>query len=106
IIVNQGETVAVGFLTGPTSTEGPGSPEVPGRQISFTSELIRKGIHLGSLSIPIGYYFIHRSTALDVLVPLTIFSIVIDVGRFSIPAIQRVVQHYFARILRPHERRP
>lgn len=106
IIVNQGETVAVGFLTGPTPTEGPGSPEVPGRQISFTSELIRKGIHLGSLSIPIGYYFIHRSTALDVLVPLTIFSIVIDVGRFSIPAIQRVVQHYFARILRPHERRP
>ena len=105
-IVNQGETVAVGFVAGPAPSKKPERPSVPSRQISFSSELVRKGIHLVSLSIPIGYYFIHRDTALDVLIPLTIFSIVIDVGRFYIPALQKVIQHYFARILRPHERRP
>ncbi len=112
VTVNQRETVAVGFVTGPISPEGPEgsekpeSPDVPGRQISFSNELVRKGIHLVSLSIPIGYYFIHRSVALEILIPLTIFSIVIDVGRFNVPAIQRFVQQFFDRILRPHERRP
>lgn len=96
----------MGFVTGPTSTEEPERPEVSSHQISFSSELIRKGIHLGSLSIPIGYYFLSRDTAIDILLPLTIFSIVIDVGRFYIPAIQRIIEQFFDRILRPHERHP
>jgi dolichol kinase len=107
IAVSQRETIAVGLATGPTPSEGPGQPEPSNRgQISFSSELIRKGIHLGSLSIPIGYYFIRRNTALEILIPITIFSIVIDVGRFYIPAIQRMVQQLFDRIIRPHERHP
>lgn len=106
------EPVAIRFVTDPEHPEDrlePGSldaPPVIRGQISFSNELIRKSIHLGSLSIPIIYYFIHRETALYVLVPLTIFSIAIDVGRFYIPAIRRFVEVLFDRILRPHERNP
>ncbi len=105
-LVKKSETVAVGFVT------GPGNPEETTRrgkirgQISFSNELVRKTIHLGSLSIPIAYYFLHRATAIEVLIPLTVLSIGIDVGRFYIPAIRQFVTIFFDRILRPHERNP
>ncbi len=86
--------------------EVPDAPPVISGQISFSNELLRKSIHLGSLSIPIIYYFIHRKLALEILVPFTIFSIAIDVGRFYIPAIRHFVALFFDRILRPHERNP
>ena len=90
----------------PTPSAEPGAPPVVSGQISFSNELVRKTIHLGSLSIPIIYYFIHRTTAIEVLVPLTLVSIGIDVGRFYIAAIRDFVAKHFNRILRPHERNP
>jgi dolichol kinase len=77
---------------------------VQARQITFSSEVIRKTIHIGSLSIPVGYYYITKETALTILIPLTIFSIAIDVGRHYIPPLKRMVTATFGRILRPHER--
>ena len=108
--VNKQEPIAAGFTTGPMSAEnlsemesGQTSPTIPG-QISFTSELIRKCIHLASLTIPIVYFYVHREAALLFLVPATLFSIGIDVGRHYIPAIHRIVEQLLGRILRPHER--
>jgi dolichol kinase len=74
------------------------------RQITFSSEVLRKTLHIGSLSIPVGYYYLARETALMILVPVTIFSIAIDVGRHYIPALNRGINSVFERILRPHER--
>ncbi len=65
---------------------------------------MRKTLHIGSLSIPVGYYYLSRETALMILVPLTIFSIAIDIGRHYIPPLKRAINSIFARILRPHER--
>jgi dolichol kinase len=73
-------------------------------QISFTGELIRKTIHLGSLSIPVLYNMIPRSTALWILVPLLIFSLFVDIGRYYIPGLRKIVDKVFDPILRPHER--
>ena len=83
----------------------PQPPAVEESQISFSSELLRKTLHLGSLSIPVIYYFVSRDTAFWILLPLTIFTIFIDVGRHYIPAIARLVSALFDRIIRPHERK-
>ena len=50
--------------------------------IDYKSELYRKLIHLSSLSIPIIYYFITKELALMILVPLTLFSLAVDYGRY------------------------
>lgn len=74
-------------------------------QISFSGELVRKGIHVVSLSIPILYYYVTRPTALAILVPFALFSFVVDFGRHYVGAIQRLVGKIFDPILRPHERK-
>lgn len=109
--VNKQEPLAAGFTAAPMRAENLSemglsqpSPMMPG-QISFTSEIIRKCIHLASLTIPIAYFYVHREEALLFLVPATLFSIGIDVGRHYIPAIHRMVEQLLGRILRPHERR-
>jgi dolichol kinase len=104
--IKKRETTAAGFLSGPNGSSGGALSEASqDGQISYSSELIRKSIHLTSLSIPIFYYYVHRETALMFLVPLALVSIGIDVGRFYIPAIHRMVEQMFDKILRPHERR-
>ena len=45
--------------------------ELPSVDQSYGVEVMRKGIHLGSLAIPIVYFFIDKNTALLILVPLT-----------------------------------
>jgi dolichol kinase len=104
-IINKKENVAAGFASKPAGSGPDSAPETAQQgQISFTSELIRKCVHLASLTIPIVYYYIHRETALLFLVPMVLFSIGIDVGRYHIPAIHRMVEKLFDKILRPHER--
>jgi dolichol kinase len=97
VIVNRDQPVAAGG----TILE---APQVH-KQISFSGEIIRKTIHLGSLSIPVLYYYVTREVALSILLPMTVFSIIIDMGRHYVPAIQKMVAVLFDRILRPHERK-
>ncbi len=71
--------------------------------IDFKNELIRKGIHLLSLSIPIIYYFIPRSLALRLLLPITAAFVIVDLGRYYVPAISTWFYHWFGWLLRHHE---
>jgi len=71
--------------------------------INFKGELLRKTIHLFSLSIPIIYSFISKTTALSILIPLTIISVSIDFGRYYIKKLNDIVQKIFGYILREHE---
>ena len=104
--IKNRENVAAAFVSGPGSPKMIPAPEKGQRgQISFGSELIRKSIHLASLSIPIIYYYVHRETALAFLLPMALVSIGIDVGRYHVPAIKQMVERMFDKILRPHERR-
>ena len=71
---------------------------------SYRTELVRKAIHLCSLSIPVIYYFISKSTALTVLIPITLLFTIADVMRLVHPPTGRVYQRFFGFLLRSHER--
>jgi dolichol kinase len=71
--------------------------------IEYRHELFRKGIHLSSLSIPVIYSFIDRSLALTLLLPITAFTVLGDLARFSIPAFARWYYRWFGWLLRRHE---
>lgn len=78
--------------------------ELPSVEHSYASELIRKGIHLSSLAIPIVYYFLSKSTALTILVPLTAVFLITDILRLFHPPSGRLFQEIFGFLLRSHER--
>ncbi len=71
--------------------------------ISYTQEIFRKSIHLCSLSIPILYCFMDRSTALLILVPLTILTLAIDIARHFVPFVRNIIARYFGQMMRTHE---
>ena len=85
-----------------SSVEGvdPHSPE----RVSYEYELVRKGIHMLSLSIPVGYYYIPRDLALAILVPMTLVFLIPDILRsFHGPSFQ-LYNRVFGRMLRSHEK--
>ncbi|MEN8192796.1 MAG: dolichol kinase [Bacteroidota bacterium] len=71
--------------------------------IDYKSELLRKSIHLLSLSMAIIYYFISRELALQILVPLTIFSLILDLSRYIFPSYSKLFYKLFGFMLREHE---
>ncbi len=72
--------------------------------IAYKSELMRKGIHLCSLSIPVIYYHISKETALWILVPLMIISIFVEYSRYYIPSVSKIFYSVFGFMLREHEK--
>lgn len=78
--------------------------ELPNVEQSYGVELVRKTIHLCSLSIPIVYYFISKSTALCILVPLTLFFGVPDLVRMYHTPTRKAYDKFFGWLLRKHER--
>ena len=63
--------------------------------VDFRGELIRKGIHLFSLVIPAIYYFIPKILTLEMLVPITVAFIVVDLARYDVPLISTVFYKFF-----------
>jgi dolichol kinase len=71
--------------------------------IHYRDEILRKSIHLCSLSIPIVYYFIPRSTALIILGMMTAIALLLDLGRYFSSAIGKLFYKFFRFLLRDHE---
>ncbi|MBM4176324.1 MAG: dolichol kinase [Ignavibacteria bacterium] len=72
--------------------------------IDYKSEIIRKLIHLMSLSMPIIYFYISKETALYILIPLTLAFLVVDVIRYYNPHVGSLFYTIFGFLLRKHER--
>ena len=72
--------------------------------IEYKNEILRKGIHICSLSIPTIYYFITKELALQILIPLALFSIILDLGRYFIPSFKKPFYAIFGSLLRDHEK--
>jgi dolichol kinase len=70
----------------------------------YTAEVLRKGIHLASLSIPVVYAYVSRNTALMILVPLLAVFALSDLARLLHPATARLYNRFFGFLLRKHER--
>lgn len=71
--------------------------------IHYKDELVRKLIHLCSLSIPIVYYFITQNTAIIILAILAVVAVVLDVSRYFSPAVGKIFYKTFGFLLRKHE---
>jgi dolichol kinase len=71
--------------------------------IHYRDELVRKLIHLFSLSIPIIYYFIPTSTSITILAILTSVALFIDLGRFFSSWFAGFFYKMFGFLLRKHE---
>lgn len=71
--------------------------------IEYKSEILRKSIHLCSLSIPIIYYFVTRELALQVLIPMALISLLLDLGRYLYPPFSKFFYTIFGFMLRKHE---
>ncbi len=72
--------------------------------ISYRDELVRKLIHLCSLSIPIIYYFISKEDALLILGILSFLALIIDLGRYRFPEFGELFYKIFGFLLRRHEK--
>lgn len=75
----------------------------PDAQISFPAELVRKGIHLFALVIPVGYYLMPFPTAIFWVATAAVVSIVIDIARFRGWALWSWVAAILTPIIREHE---
>ncbi len=71
--------------------------------IAYKQEVLRKMIHLCSLSIPIIYAFIDRQTALLLLAGVFTPFFVGDITRRFIPALDNLVRKIFGGMMRSHE---
>ncbi|HCY74817.1 MAG TPA: dolichol kinase [Ignavibacteriales bacterium] len=71
--------------------------------IHYRDELVRKLIHLFSLSIPIIYYFIPTSISITILASLTLFALIVDGGRFFSKKFAKLFYRVFGFLLRKHE---
>jgi dolichol kinase len=78
--------------------------ELPSVEQSYATELVRKSIHLCSLSIPLVYYWITKAQALSILIPLALVLGILDVARLYHPPTGRLYSKYLGFLLRPHER--
>jgi dolichol kinase len=71
--------------------------------IHYKDELVRKLIHLCSLSIPIIYYFITKEAAIIILGILTFIALIIDLSRYFSSGFGKMFYKIFGFLLRKHE---
>ncbi|MDH4069084.1 MAG: SEC59/DGK1/VTE5 family protein [Ignavibacteria bacterium] len=79
---------------------------LPDVERDYRGELVRKGIHLCSLSIPIGYALLGRSTVLSILIPVTLLFLMTDLARLFSPPFREFYHSTFGWLMREHERGP
>jgi dolichol kinase len=70
---------------------------------SYRVEIVRKAIHLCSLSVPIVYFGVSKALALWVITPVTACFIAVDISRYYNRPIQDWFYRTFGWLLRPRE---
>jgi dolichol kinase len=74
-----------------------------GAEISLSAELVRKGIHLFALVIPVGYSLVIFPVSLSVVLFSALVSILIDLSRFRGWPLWRWLSKILSPIIRDHE---
>lgn len=72
-------------------------------EISYTNELMRKAIHLSSLSIPIAYGVFGKQFIFRLILLATIVSVVLDIMSHSVGKLRKLYLQVFGSLLRQHE---
>lgn len=88
----------------PPTAPGLGTrPPVATIEGEYRIELIRKAIHLCSISIPVIYMYLPRSTALAISIPVTIAFLAVDIARYTHRPVELWFYRTFGWLLRKHE---
>lgn len=72
--------------------------------VDYKKEYFRKSIHLCSLSIPVLYFFLTKTTTLSILIPITLVFVISDLTRYYSKTAANFYYKYFGWLLRNHER--
>ncbi len=90
---------------GLTNPEPPQESELRegGATIDYKYELIRKTIHLCSLSIPIIYFFVSKQQGLMLLIPVAAVFFIVDLARYYHTPTREWFYRWFGWLLRKHE---
>lgn len=72
-------------------------------EIPYRQEILRKGIHLCSLSIPIVGSMLSKETMLYIMVPITVFTVLLDLLSKKIEFFRKILHWAVGNMLRPHE---
>ncbi len=67
------------------------------------NELIRKGIHLLMIAVPIGYNYLTSATVIPVLSVLAFFFVLIDILRVRVPHFKAKINQFMGGIYRIYE---
>jgi dolichol kinase len=88
-----------------TPTHAPRESELLHQQatIDYKHEIVRKSIHLCSLSIPGVYYFISKELALSIIIPITLAFFSVDLARYYHKPTREWFYRSFGWLLRKHE---
>jgi hypothetical protein len=76
---------------------------VADHNITFFQELLRKSIHLTSLSIPICYIFFQKESILMILIPFMICMVFVDITTRKNLFVRNIYLKLFGFMLRKHE---
>lgn len=75
-------------------------------EIPYSQEILRKVVHLVSLSIPVIYIFVTEKFALTVLIPMAVVAVALDLlSRKKDSWANKFVFTFFGGMLRKHERK-
>jgi dolichol kinase len=74
------------------------------KNIPYEQEVMRKGIHLLSLLIPIVYVFTPKSTALIILFLMAFVMVMTDILSKKETIFKEFINRYFSKMLRQHEK--
>lgn len=88
-----------------TRAPAPREPEFLHAQatIDYKHEIVRKLIHLCSLSIPGVYYFISKELALSIIIPITAAFLIVDLARYYHRPTREWFYRTFGWLLRKYE---
>lgn len=73
------------------------------RELNIKGEVGRKLMHLGILTIPIVYYYTNIEFTKSILIPVTVFGVLLDYLRFKWEFVQNFFNLFFGWMLREHE---
>lgn len=71
---------------------------------NFRAEIARKLFHLTSLAFPLIYFFISKRLTLQILIPLTLLILFLDIAKYFHKPSAEFFYRNFGYILRPYER--
>lgn len=74
-----------------------------GKKLDIKNEILRKTIHVGYSVVPFIYLLTNKSVIIPIVIALSVFMVVVDLGRIKFRWLQNLYMTVLGKILRRHE---